>query len=265
MRAGVLCAFACVVLAALPSAALGAPPARWPSTAEVRQYTPGLSAKGAACIARYYHGRLSRKAWLTPYYKLTDADKVTTDAGFGKCLTRSQRVALIASEEALSFGKQAGWQCVAQKTDARSRAVRLSMTTLARELSEDDKIFRSCNVIGALYATVGTATKLVLTPAEQSCANRVGSANPLRLTAQAPSKADRKAVGQVFDRCVGRASEDAMWRRLFSSYRPTAAIPCVAKHALGITFVTLFSDPAALQDQAKRAAAACTLSGGTTS
>jgi hypothetical protein len=265
MRAGVLCAFAFVVLAALPCAALGAPPARWPSTAEVRQYTPGLGAKDASCIALYYHGRLTRKAWLTPYYKLTSAEKLTTDAGFDRCLTRPRRVALIAREEALSFGRQAGWQCVARKTEARSRAVRLSMTTLARELSQDDKIFRACNVIGALYATVGSATKLVLTAAEQRCANRVGSANPLRLTAQTPSKADRKAVGQVFDRCVGRASEDAMWRRLFASYRPSAAIPCVAKHALAITFVTLFSNSAALQAQARRAAAACALSSGTTS
>ena len=38
-----------------------------------RSYTPGLDMKDAACVANFYRGRLSRKAWLTPYFKLTPA------------------------------------------------------------------------------------------------------------------------------------------------------------------------------------------------
>ena len=49
---------------------------------------------------------------------------------------------------------------------------------------------------------------------------------------QAPTVAQRKAIGGVFDRCVGRASELAMWKRLLSSYARPPPIPCIARHSL---------------------------------
>ena len=89
MRTGRVCVLAVLVLAAIPGAAgaAGAPPS-WPTPADVRSYTPGLGAKDAACVARYYRGRLSRKAWLTPYFNLTPAQKAITDAGFDHCQTK---------------------------------------------------------------------------------------------------------------------------------------------------------------------------------
>jgi hypothetical protein len=141
--------------------------------------------------------------------------------------------------------------------DARTRAQRVALTSLALQIREDDKVFRRCGLIGQLYATLGAATKLVLTPAEQRCANRVGSADPVRLRSKAPTTAERKAVGVVFDRCVGRRTEEAMWRGLLASFKPAKAIPCIARHSLGITFVTFFSDEAKLEQQAKAAATAC--------
>ena len=48
-----------------------------------------------------------------------------------------------------------------------------------------------------------------------------------------------------------------MWRSLLANFKPARAIPCIARHSLGITFVTFFSDAAALERQAKAAAAAC--------
>jgi hypothetical protein len=258
MRIGRVCAFALVALVAIPSAAgaAGAPP-NWPTAADIRSYTPGLDAKDAACAARYYRGRLSRKAWLTPYFKLTAAQKRVTDAGFNHCQTKAQRIALIERQETIYFGQHAANLCVARAMDARTRAERIALTSLARQIREDDKVFRRCGLIGQLYATLGKATKLVLTPAEQRCANRVGSANPVRLRSKAPSTADRKAVGAVFDRCVGRKTEEAMWRGLLASVKPAKAISCIARHSVSITFVTFFSDAAALERQAKAAATAC--------
>jgi hypothetical protein len=247
-----------LVLAAIPGAAgaAGAPPS-WPTPADVRSYTPGLGAKDAACVARYYRGRLSRKAWLTPYFNLTPAQKAITDAGFDHCQTKAQRIALIERQEAIYFGKHPADACVARAMDARTRAQRVALTSLARQIREDDKVFRRCGLIGQLYATLGKATKLVLTPAEQRCVNRVGSADPVRLRAKAPTTAERKAVGTVFDRCVGRKTEEAMWRGLLATFKPASAIPCIARHSVSITFVTFFSDAAALERQAKAAAAAC--------
>jgi hypothetical protein len=236
--------------------AAGAPPS-WPSAADVRSYTPGLGAKDAACVARYYQGRLSRKAWLTPYYELTPAQKAVTDAGFDHCQSKAQRIALIERQEALYFGKHPADACVARAMDARTRAQRIALNSLRTQIREDDKVFRRCGLIGQLYAALGAATKLVLTPAEERCVNRLGSADPVRLRAKPPSAAARKAVGAVFDRCVTAVTEEAMWRGLLATFKPASVIPCIARHSVGITFVTFFSDAAKLGRQAKAAAAAC--------
>src|SRR4051794_18937712 len=258
MRTGRVCVLAVLALTTVSSAAgaAGAPPS-WPSAADVRSYTPGLGAKDAACVARYYQGRLSRKAWLTPYFKLTPAQKAVTDAGFDHCQSKAQRIALIERQEAIYFGKHTANACVARALEGRTRAQRIALNSLATQVREDDKVFRGCGLIGQLYATLGLATKLVLTKAEQQCANRVGSADPVRLRSKAPTAAERKAVGTVYDRCVGRKTEEAMWRQLLRNYKPSEAIPCIVKRSVSITFVTFFTDADKLKRQAKAAAAAC--------
>jgi hypothetical protein len=263
MRAGIIWVLALLVLAAGAGTAVAATPPRWPTAADVRIVTPELAAKDAACIADYYRGKLSRKGWLTPYYKLTRAQKLVTDAGFNRCMTREQRAALIAREDSLYFGKHpVELGCSSRRMAARSDALLLSITSLERAIREDDKVYRQCGVIGVLYASLGKSTKLAITPAEQTCANKIGSADPVRNRGKAPTAAQRKSIGIVFDRCVGRRSEKAMWLRLLVDFRPKGAIPCIAKRSLAITFVTFFSDSAGLQRQAKSAAAACLLSTG---
>jgi hypothetical protein len=248
-----------LVLLVLPVAAFGATP-RWPSAGDVRTATPGLGVKDAACIARYYHGRLSGKAWFTPYYRLTPAEKVVTDAGFERCMTVVERTALVERQGALDWGKHAELRCVARRMVARTRAQLRALTSLAAEARAEDRVYRACGLMGAIYATVGRATQLVLTRAEQRCANGLGSAGPIRPGAETPTVAQRKSIGTVFDRCVGRASELAMWKRLLRAYKPAAAVPCIARHSLAITFATIFGDRAALQNQAKRAVSACVVS-----
>ena len=194
MRTGRVWGLALLVLAAVPGAAGAAGgPEAWPTAADVRSYTPGLDMKDAACVANFYRGRLSRKAWLTPYFKLTPAQKTVTDAGFNHCQTKAQRIALIERQEAIYFGKHTANACVARALEGRTRAQRIALNSLATQVREDDKVFRRCGLIGQLYATLGKATKLVLTKAEQQCANRVGSADPVRLRSKAPTR--RRAQG----------------------------------------------------------------------
>jgi hypothetical protein len=257
VRRGIVLAL--LVFVALPSIALGAQPKPWPSAADIRAYAPTLGVKDSVCIARSYRGKLSRKGWLTPYYKLTPKQKLVTDAGFTKCMKRAARVAFIARQEALFFGKQPQIQCVARAMDSRSPAARLAMKTLAKEILSDDQVYRRCGFIGGLFATLGHGTKLDLTAGEQRCTNRLGSAEPFRRRSTAPTTAQRKAIGAIYDRCVGQKTENAMWRALLAGFKPAAAIPCVARHSLKITFVTLMSDAASLETQAKAAAAACLL------
>jgi hypothetical protein len=262
MRAAAILALApaLLVLVALPGAGVAKTPPKWPSVAEVRAVTPGLAAKDASCIARYYHGRLSRKAWLTAYYKLTRVEKIATDAGFSHCMTRARRAALAEYEDALSFGKHpAALRCSSRREAARSEALLLSITSLAKAIRAGDEIYRACGVTGALYAALGRASMIVITPAEQACANRVGSVDPLRSRGTAPTTPERKAVGTVFDRCVGPASKQAFLGRLFKDIQPTGSIPCVVKHAMHITFATFFGDRAGAEEQAKAATLPCQL------
>ncbi len=224
---------ALLALAAFPGAGVAADQGKWPSPAEVRAVTPTIAAKDASCLAHYYRGRLSRKAWLTAYYKLSRADKIVTDAGFTRCMSLERRAALTEREDALSFGKHpAALRCSAHREAARSEAVLLSITSLAEAIRAGDRVYRACGVTGALYAAVGKSNEIELTPAEQACANRVGSVDPLRNRGTAPTLAQRKAVGTVFDRCVGQASKQAFLGRLFKDFRPSGAIPCVVKHAM---------------------------------
>ena len=95
-------ALAAVVLVTLPATSAGAEPSAWPTAADIRANTPGLGAEDAQCVARYYRGRLSRKAYLTPYYDLTQAEKATQTTGFDRCLGDEERLALLVrAEEAL--------------------------------------------------------------------------------------------------------------------------------------------------------------------
>jgi hypothetical protein len=259
MRAVVLLASALVALAALPSAA-GADTSvpQWPSAGEVRAVTPGLAVKDATCIARYYHGRLSRKAWLTPYYQLTRVEKIATDAGFTHCMSLARRAALAEREDVLSFGRHPdALRCSSRREAARSQDALLSITSLADAIRAGDEIYRACGVTGALYAALGKASLIEITATERACANRVGSVDPLRDRGVAPTNAQLKAVGSVFDGCVGDASKQAFLGRVFKDVRPSGAIPCVVKHAMTITFVTFFSRRAELEEKAKAATAMC--------
>lgn len=256
MRTSLVWAVGLLVVLALPTSALGATP-RWPSATDVRTATPSLSAKDATCIASYYHGRLSGKAWFTPYYKLTPAQKVVTDAGFARCMTLNERRALVQRQGVIDWGKQPTLQCVARLMVARTPAQLRALTSLGAEIRSDDRIYRSCGLMGAVYTSVAKSTQLSLTKAERTCVNKVGSADPIRPRASAPTAAQRKAIGTVFDRCVGRASELTMWQRLLKSYSPAAAIPCIARHSLTIKFTTVFADRTGLEAQAQQAVNAC--------
>ena len=260
MRTGRVCALALLALAAIPRAAgaAGAPPS-WPTAADIRSYTPGLGAKDAACVARYYRGRLSRKAWLTPYFKLTPAQKPVTDAGFDHCQTQgaAHRPDRAPGGDLLRASTRRT-ACVARAMDARTRAQRLALTSLARQIREDDKVFRRCGLIGQLYATLGKATKLVLTPAEQRCANRVGlGRSAFACARRRPRRRERKAVGAVFDRCVGRKTGRRCGAACWRPSSPRARSRASPGTRVSITFVTFFSDATALERQAKAAAAAC--------
>lgn len=248
-----------LALVALPGTATASTPP-WPSVADVRAATPQLTAEQATCMAAYYEGRLSRKEWRTPYFELTSEQKIVTDSGLTSCLDHDARTELLARQDTAYFGKHpVELRCSSRKMMARSSELLLSLTTLERTIRENDKVYRSCRLIGELYASLGKSTKLKLTPVEKACANEHGSAGPLRNRGKNATRAQRKAIGSVLDRCVGRKSKLAMWRRLLADFRPVKAVDCIAKRSVDITFVTFFSKGTSLQREAGKATTSCLL------
>jgi hypothetical protein len=56
-----------LLVLSLSGGAVAATPApAWPTAKDLQQ-NPGVLTRDAVCMARYYRGRLSRKAWLTAY------------------------------------------------------------------------------------------------------------------------------------------------------------------------------------------------------
>jgi hypothetical protein len=260
MRIGLIAVLVVLAAALAPAVAAAAQPVTWPSAADVLASTPTLGAKDASCIAGYYDRRLSRAAWYTPYYALTARQKLVTDKGFEHCMTLAERTALIAHEDTRSLGKHtAEIGCSARAMARRTSAHLLSITSRAQAIADNDAVYRSCKLIGAVYASLARSTELRLTPAEQACANRAGSADPLRSRAKQPTVKQRTAIGKVFDACVGRASEQAMWERLLKDFRPARAVDCIARRSVAITFVTFFGSRSGLQRATKQAAAHCVL------
>jgi hypothetical protein len=259
MKAKTWIALALLTLALLPAAALGAKPTpAWPTAQDVQKGEPGLLAKDAACIARYYRGRLSRKLWLTQYYDLTAAQKATTDAGPEHCMTLAQRTATDARLFAVIAGKHPQVHCVAVRAEALTPAQRAAQTNRATWLRAYDGMFRACGLTGALYSTVAQGAHLTLTVAEQACANRTGSVDPVLSGGPSPSKANMRAIGSVLDRCVGAASKRAMYRYLVRAVPVASAIPCIAKTvASKLTFAELLTKDPVVKTTVQSATAAC--------
>jgi hypothetical protein len=260
MRRGSIAALAALILVALPGTALGAKPAPvWPTVHDLQQEEPGLRVSDAACIVRFYRGRLSAKAWHTQWYALTRAQKLVTDAGEMRCLDKAERIATTVRGLASVVGAHAELPCAGRGLEALSLAERLTFTTRAREMREYDRIFRACRLTGVLYASVGSETHLALSGAEQTCANRLGAIAPVLHPkgARIPD-AYLKAIGTVFDKCVGAKSEEAMYRWIFRQYPIPAQIPCIARSsAATITFADLLTSAPSAKTHAQSATAAC--------
>jgi hypothetical protein len=257
-------AFALLVLAALPGAALSATRVPWASAHDIQLAEPGMLPADAACVAHYYRGRLSRDLWFTHWYGLTPAQKLITDAGYRACMTPAQEAATIGRSFAKVVGDHPELACAARALVGESKAARLALDTQAKESGEYDRVFRACRLMGVLYARTASETMLTLTRAEQACANRVGTAEPVMHTKGAViSKAFLKDVGTVFDKCVGTASEEAMYRRVFAKHALPSQITCIARQsAATVTFVELITAAPSVKTDVQNATAACLLGKG---
>jgi hypothetical protein len=252
------------LLVTLPAAALGAKPAPpWPSAKDIAKGGLGMQPRDAACIARYDRGRLSLAAWLKPYWDDTAAEKRATDAGLARCMTHAERLAWEQRFFTRIAGKLPEVHCVAVRSDGQSEARRLTQTSHARWARDYEAIFRSCGLTGAVYAEVAVAKlHLPFTRAARRCANRVGSGEAIMYKPVTTVRAQRNAIGAVYDTCAGAASEQAMYRYLYRKYPFPSKVPCIARRlAAAVGFGAFINnDPSVLTDE-RRAEVACLSTG----
>ena len=243
-----LCVIVVAAGAALPGTAAAAPPAPWPSASDIRTADPGIAKDDAACMVAYLHGRLARGDLLAPYTSRTPAQKRVRTAARAHCMTRAERNASVRRDFERVLGKHSQLTCVAREIEGRSWAVRIALTTRAAELRMYDRVFRKCRFMGVYYDTLGRSLQLTLTSAERGCANRAGSVVPLyagRTDDDDLSPDALKSAADVYDRCVGRASEAAMWRRSLAGDVRPGPITCVARQlTASVSFGMLFVDRA---------------------
>jgi hypothetical protein len=240
--------------AAFPGVAAAAAPARWPSPGDIRAHEPGIARNDAACIAGFFRGRIARGVWRAPYYAATPAQKRIISAGLARCMTRAERIAMRELDFTRVLGEHPELRCVAERLDARSWAVRLAVTSRLDELRMYDRVFRACGFMGVFYGLTARSLQLELAPSEERCVNRFGSVVPFSLP-----EAARTGGGAVFDRCVGAASETAMWRRVLRAHVPAKALPCAVRRLTRtITFAMVFAGKGApLTRLGERALRAC--------
>jgi hypothetical protein len=259
MRIAIAAALLLMLLLAVPGGAPAAqPPPEWPTVQDI-QKNPGVLARDAACIARYYHGRLSRTAWLKPYWDLSPAEKLATDAGPEHCMTPAQRIAESTRFFNMIAGDVPEVGCVARRSAALTRAQCLAITSRARWHRAYEAIFRACRLTGAVYQEVAAAKlHLPMTAAERTCANRIGNAEVMMYKSALPKKTLETIVGTIYDRCIGPKSEQAMYRYVYRAYKLPAKIPCIARRlARDLTVVQFLTDAASVAAGGRRAVAAC--------
>ena len=260
MRLGLVSALLALVCVTAPGAVSAADPGpRWPTAEDLA--TSGLKDEQVACIVRFFHGRLTRDLWLRPYYKLTPREKHTNDAGVNRCVAHAERIAWSERLFARKAGKQfPSLHCVATAEDALTVPELDAIDSRAKWLRAYDAIFRRCGLTGQFYAEVAGQNHVAFSTAARSCANRASGVAQLILerAVRDVTVAQRKAIGGVFDRCVGGAAEEAFYRTYLGNLKSPSRISCAARRvAARATFADLLSGSGATRSAIVAALAAC--------
>jgi hypothetical protein len=248
---------ATLLAAVLPVAASADTSPSWPTARDIAATTPGIHADDAACMAGYYHGRLSRAGWNTSWSALTRAQKIVTDTGMQRCMTKAEQVA-IYRKGYRGLGTGESLDCVARVSVEQPLAERLAIDTRTKADAALDRTASGCGVTGWLYGIFAKGMHLDMDAHATECTNRAGSV-ALFLHGKL-SKAARVAVARVLDRCLERTATADMWRWVYTSNKavPRAQISCLVYYMTGhVTLADMAGTSRALKRQAGLAVDSC--------
>ena len=146
-------------------------------------------------------------------------------------MTLARRAALAEHEDVLSFGRHpAALRCSSRREAARSQdALLVDHVARRRDSRRRPDLPRVRRDRRALRRARQGQSLIEITQAEQACANRIGSVDPLRDRGVAPTTAQLKAVGTRVRplRRRRRRSRRSSGRRLQGGAPAAGAIPCV--------------------------------------
>jgi hypothetical protein len=246
---------AAALLPGIASAAKPSPP--WPTARDIAAQTPGIHADDAACMAGYYHGRLSGTGWRTTWSALTRAQKIVTDNGMQRCTTKAERI-VIYRTAFRGLVLTESLDCLARVSVEQPLAERLAIDTHAKATADLDRTTARCGAIGRLFGIFAKGMHLNLDAQATECTNRTGSMQPF-LHGKL-SRAARVAVARVLDRCVERTATADMWRFIYTSSKdvPRERISCLVYYMSGhVTLVDMAATSPVLKRQAGLAVDSC--------
>ena len=234
---------ACLLVLALAcAAASGAAAAkRWATAADVRAAEPGIASAHVACmVAGLRKRRLGVKAYRRELWRLTPRQLRVLTVTRHVCMTADERAGAVRRSLGAAFGSasaQLGSQieCTAAAWDALPLSALRALGDRTGELRLLTRLGRRCELLGAAATAIAQPLGLQPSDAEVACLNEHGALRP-------PSASASRRVA-VFDRCIGRASAEAMYVRLLERAGATHAEAGCAAPALArkLTFVQLFA------------------------
>ena len=247
-------AILCLVALALAATAAAAPPAKvhWPRASDVRELEPGIADEHVACMVHGLRARkLRRGPYRDPFWDLTRVQKRALVVTRHVCMTVEEREVPVRRALESAFGTASakladGIACTAARHDETPLSDLQRIDSEVRSMRLLTRLARRCDLLGAAAVAISRPLSLRPTAAEIGCLNR---RSELR-----PPGADAAESVAVFDECIGKLSEEGMYRRLLKRVGVTfAAAACAAPTlARTLTFVELFAGaPTVKQAMAK--------------
>ena len=239
MRTLVLCLLVLGLDLAAPPGAVAAK--RWATAADVRAAEPGIAAAHVGCVvAGLRTRRLGVKAYRRELWRLSPRQLRVLVVTRHVCMTADEREGAVRRSLGAAFGgaaAQLGSQidCTAAAWDALPLVALRKLRDRTAELRLLTRLGRRCELLGAAATVIAQPLGLQPSKDEIGCLNEHGALRP-------PSTPAARRVA-VFDRCIGRASAEAMYGRLLERAGATHAEAGCAAPALArkLTFVQLFA------------------------
>ena len=255
MRSVAICLLALGL--ALAAASPAAAAKRWPTAADVRAAEPGIASAHVGCMVAGLRKRhLTARVYRRELWDLSPRQKRVLAVTRHLCMSEGEREGAVRRSLGAAFGSAASQlvseiECTAKAWDALPLADLQQVSDNAGELRLLTRLARRCKLLGAAAKVIAEPLGLQPSHDEVACLNQHGALRP-------PTAPAARRVA-VFDRCIGRASAEAMYERLLerAGVKHREAVCAAPALARKLTFVQLFAGAPEVRAAMAKAVSSC--------